>query len=76
MSLARQQYEWISSSAANAQLKSYAAAGIANLSRYPSSVGSSSFTASAKVAAAASTAAGGAPHIVGRLKVLEFYADW
>ncbi len=72
MALARQEYTWVSS-CNNAQLRSYAASGLANLSKYPSSYsgsgGHSSFSSN-------TVAMAGGSRINGRLKVLEFYADW
>lgn len=71
IALAKQEYTWVSS-CSNAQLRSYAASGLANLSKYPSSVNGSGRTDPRSTVAMA----GGAPRISGRLKVLEFYTDW
>jgi hypothetical protein len=71
ISLARQQYEWVVTNGTNRQLTAFASAGLAQLSKYQPTFGTNR-----PVTTAASGAGGGARRYQGRLKILEFYADW
>lgn len=73
MSLSRQQYEWVSAKSPNAQLRSYAAAGLGQLGKYKTT-----YSGAGPVPTVASAGASSAPavKISGRLKVIEFYTDW
>jgi Tfp pilus assembly protein PilF len=73
MSLARQQYEWVSTNSPNAQLRSFAAAGLGQLGKYKTTYAGAG---PAPSVASASTPAVPTVKISGRLKVIEFYTDW
>ncbi len=70
MAQARQEYEWVTRSSGNAQIRSFAYAGLAQLGKYSTTFGSSPISPRGQSSAPAG------PKISGRLKVLEFYADW
>lgn len=75
ISQARSQYEWVTNNSGNAQLIGFANTGMAQLSKYQSS-----FRSYTPVPPAGShtgpAQAPAPPKISGRLKILEFYADW
>jgi tetratricopeptide (TPR) repeat protein len=70
ISQAKQEYEWVLRMSQSPQLRNFASSGLAGLSRYRTTFGS------AAADPARATPPAGAVHIVGRLKVIEFYADW
>lgn len=73
ISLAKQQFEWVAGSK-DPQLRAYAASGLAQLQKFPTSrVGT---IVAAPTRLASRNGAGAAPHLSGRLKVIEFYTDW
>jgi tetratricopeptide (TPR) repeat protein len=73
MAQARQEYQWVITRGNNAQLRSFATSGISQLGKYQTSYsGYAPQTPSGRTV----PAPGVVPHVSGRLKVLEFYADW
>ena len=73
MTQARQEYELVASGN-NPQLRTYAASGLAQLGKYKPTFGGSSPRLPRPGALASASVGGARPS--GRLKVLEFYADW
>ncbi len=74
MTLARQQYEWVSTCRTNPALAQQAGAALQGLSRYQTPRAGSSSPAA--TSAASSSSAGSSVQISGRLKILYFTADW
>ncbi len=70
ISQARQEYEWVTRSGGNPQIRNYAFAGLSNLGKYSPTFGRS------QVSSPAQSFSGAGPKLSGRLKVLEFYTDW
>ncbi|MBX9721424.1 MAG: hypothetical protein K2X81_08530 [Candidatus Obscuribacterales bacterium] len=68
---ARQEYEWVTRSPGNAQIRNYAFAGLSNLGKY-----SSTFGSSRPVSNIGQSFAPAGQKLSRRLKVLEFYTDW
>ena len=68
--LARNEYQWVISKGNNPQLRGFASSGISQLGRYQTSYGGSAPLMQGGPAVT------GVPRISGRLKVIEFYADW
>lgn len=74
MTLARQQYEWVSACRSNPALAQQASAALQNLSRYQSSRAGS--VSAPMAAGSASPSRSSVAPISGRLKILYFTADW
>lgn len=74
-SLAKQQYEYVYATSKNNGLRASCSAALASLSRYQSQKITGSGYAIAS-ASAGRAGGGGGVRASGRLKVIEFYADW
>jgi hypothetical protein len=72
ISQSRHEYLWVSSCSSDPKLVSFASAGLAQLSKYKTTFGSRA----AGVPGGAGTGSADVPKVTGRLKVIEFYADW
>jgi tetratricopeptide (TPR) repeat protein len=77
MSLAKQQYEWVAAASPDPNLRSQASMALTNLGRYSSSNNRLAIASAraADVPIRAARRSNGAK-LKGRLKVIDFYADW